>query len=471
MFSSNEETNLVLKAKEDIIFFVNESVDYNELLNLSVIDVLTEKAEEYYFNSPFVNELYRDFFLPYICIEEYLKNNRPSLIDVSESSDNLRAILLDYASKNGIQATGIYNHLLTKIKYNLAVVGTVMYLALKQLKNKKCKFINKENRTVAFCRTPAAYKKIIKILKENILYESSPGVGDMYGQLTIGCRLKCLVKAIRQQKVENNIVKRFFAKNNYNSIFFAFLEHYKKRAVHTFFYENVVNEVIKQNTFNTFVTGNNLDRFAVLEERIAKDNKLKLVCIPHGIEYGYKFPKCFVGDEFFTMSQNAADSLNRLYATDKFIFDKSVVNKLFRNTRKISDVEPRIIYFSEPREPEVNIRILKELLQYFKEKSIPIFIKHHPKDVLSDYVAFDGKITEIKDLDEAICRNICLSRKSTTLLEGVYNDSQCAAIIINQKDKSIFFTFPSLQDEHIAVYYTVKEAAEWAFNQYELMLK
>ena len=160
------------------------------------------------------------------------------------------------------------------------------------------------------------------------------------------------------------------------------------------------------------------------------------------------------------MSENAAKHLNNLYGTNKFVFNKEIVEGMFKVKSAKSLTERKIVYFSEPREPEVNIQILKGLLDYLANTKL--CIKHHPKDNLSDYEEFNGKIEVIQDLTDAIQGNICLSRKSTTLLEGVYNDSLCGAIIINEKDKAIFYNFPSLQDDAIEIFKSIEEAASWA---------
>lgn len=470
MYPNKNNSEHRLKVKGNIIIFKNEKIDYNELLDLSVVRILEEKAKDYFFDSPFVNELYRDYFLPFICIEEYMKDKVVEVIDIREASSCLKAILLDYAVRNNILVQGNSNYLLARTKYNIYIAITAMYLGLVQFKNKRGDSVNKKNQTISFCRTQASYKKISKVLDDNILYESAPGVGDIYGHLSLVKRWKCLFNAIKQQKIEIKKMKEFMNGNNYTHIYYSALEYYKKRTVHTFFYENVAENIVLENHFKKIITGNNLDRFAILEERLAQKQNLVLECIPHGIEYGYRFPKCFVGDKFFAMSQNAVNCLNKLYSTEKFVYDKNLTELIFKVANEKKDRKPCIVYFSEPREPEVNIRILRDLLAFLNYKNIPLCIKHHPKDKLDDYKEFSGRIIEIKELHEAICGNVCLSRKSTTLLEGIYNNSRCAAIITNQKDKSIFFNFPSLQDSNIAVYYNTRDAAEWAVIQYNLLL-
>lgn len=457
------EDNGQLIAQGNTIMLSTETVDYNELFILSVLETINEKAHEYYFDTPFVNELFRDYFLPLICIEHYLNDKDVHFIDATKASNELRGILCDYAEIHGIKYKGKTNIFISRIKYCAYVALTYIYLGLKQMIKKSSPKgdICEENKTISICRTPAAYKKIIKIYDKNVFQEEKPGEGNVYNLLSKKSLWDCLKNGRKQASKEIKKLKTFLFDRNYENIYYASLSYYKIRVVHTFFYENVIEKIIQDGKYSTFITGNNLDRFAVIEEGIARRNNLELICIPHGIEYGYRFPKCFIGDKFFTTSKYTASYLNELYSTNKFVFDKDIANRIFRVSSDLK-LETRIVYFSEPREPEVNILILKELIKFFKERNTTLYIKHHPKDDLSDYKEVECDIVEIKDLNEAICNNICLSRKSTTLLEGVYNQSQCAAIIVNEKDNAIFKTFPSLQDENIEVFYSIKDAANWS---------
>jgi hypothetical protein len=79
---------------------------------------------------------------------------------------------------------------------------------------------------------------------------------------------------------------------------------------------------------------------------------------------------------------------------------------------------------------------------------------------------FDKKIKFIDEFKEAICSNICFSRKSTILLEAIYNNSQAAAILTNNKDRIIFNTFPSLKDDKINVFYDKDELFNWLMKEY-----
>jgi hypothetical protein len=101
-----------------------------------------------------------------------------------------------------------------------------------------------------------------------------------------------------------------------------------------------------------------------------------------------------------------------------------------------------------------------------EKKQMQLSIKLHPKDKKSDYEKYESRVNFIEDFNDAVSRNICFSRKSTTLLEAVYNGSVSGAILINAKDIAVFNTFPSLQDEKIKVFNSTSDLFKWLKSEY-----
>ena len=62
--------------------------------------------------------------------------------------------------------------------------------------------------------------------------------------------------------------------------------------------------------------------------------------------------------------------------------------------------------------------------------------------------------------------NICVSRKSTVLLEAVYNNSTSIAIITTNKDRNVFETFPSLKSDKIIKTYSTDDLLEQILKHY-----
>ena len=87
----------------------------------------------------------------------------------------------------------------------------------------------------------------------------------------------------------------------------------------------------------------------------------------------------------------------------------------------------------------------KNLLIQLKEKS--------GKDLIIDCslnILPLKSIKFIEDFNKAIQSNICISRKSTILLEAVYNQSKSIALLVDPQDKFEFENiFPALLDTRI----------------------
>jgi hypothetical protein len=226
----------------------------------------------------------------------------------------------------------------------------------------------------------------------------------------------------------------------------SFCEKYGLRLLHTHLYELAINKLFSENLNSTFYTGQNLDRYAIVEDVTSKRYNIKTVNIPHGLEYGFKCPYGFTSDVFYANSRNAAEYLNKLYNTNKFIFDIDVTTKMF----KLDKGQPHpkyVVFFTEPRDVYVNLDILNQLKPLLDKDGIALHLKLHPIDKESNYSHLGLDI--ITDYNMSLTGNICIARKSTILLEAVYNDSISIAIITNVKDQSTFINLPSLNDERI----------------------
>ena len=247
---------------------------------------------------------------------------------------------------------------------------------------------------------------------------------------------------------------------NYSGVNSKYLisKFYSKRLVHSSLYEKLLDNYFRKKNISILYSFNNLDRFSIMEEQISKKYQIKLICLPHGLEYGFIFPKPFTGDEFFTTSKLASTYFNSLYKTDKFVFNKKIIMQLFKN-KNYGTIHRKIVFFTEPREAEVNHYIIKTLLPLLHSLNFPLSVKLHPYDNLNDYIDYDIEI--IKDFKSAIYGNICFARKSTILLEALYNNSKASAIILNQKDKTIFNNFPSLQIDAIEQANSINELVNW----------
>ena len=89
-------------------------------------------------------------------------------------------------------------------------------------------------------------------------------------------------------------------------------------------------------------------------------------------------------------------------------------------------------------------------MEYLLTLGVKLHIKLHVKDSVENYSEIMHKIVRIDSFDDAIFGNICIARKSTVLLEALYNHSTSIAVILTEEDQSLMESgFPSLNDPKI----------------------
>ena len=230
------------------------------------------------------------------------------------------------------------------------------------------------------------------------------------------------------------------------------LNYYRKRLPHKVLFEYILDSVLTTNYIQSFYTGNKEDRYAILETKICRKHGVPIYCIPHGLEYSFKFPLGLAGDIFYTTTSAAKIYLSRLYGdSSKFVYDYFVADLMFNKSEFVSSKSRElIVFFTEPRDVFVNLKIINILIK----SGVEFFVKLHPNESKDDYKVFPVEINFIEDFNDSITSNICISRKSTILIEALYNGSKSVSILIDPKDESYSrLIFPSLSDESIVKYF------------------
>ena len=166
-----------------------------------------------------------------------------------------------------------------------------------------------------------------------------------------------------------------------------------------------------------------------------------------------------VGDIFFATSEFAADYFNMLYNTKKFVFRKEIMDHMF-NRHYMRNKKRSVVFFSEAHEPDVNIEIINGLKKLLDAYNIDIIVKPHPRENLKFYNSIEN-VKLITDFDYAITDNICIARRSTILIEALYNNSDANAILINTNDYAVYKNYPSLQDKKINVFFNIEALASY----------
>lgn len=141
-----------------------------------------------------------------------------------------------------------------------------------------------------------------------------------------------------------------------------------------------------------------------------------------------------------------------LFADNMFKTDKE-----FPNAKK---GQRQVVFFSEAHEPEINLEIIEKLCSVFEKKGIKLVLKPHPRENINFYKSVMDKIKYETNFDEAITGNICIARRSTTLVEALYNGSESYALLTNVNDYSVYKNYPSLQDSRITAFNDAEKLAE-----------
>jgi hypothetical protein len=241
---------------------------------------------------------------------------------------------------------------------------------------------------------------------------------------------------------------------------FSIFSDYWKRIPHKALYEACVNEILKLNEESAeFYSGEKEDRFAQLQTRCCSKAGKHLNCLPHGLEYGFKFPGGLCGDRFYCFSDKARKTLNSIYSSDKFFFSDEIVNEMLGIKSEEAGVSiARTCFFTEPRDQEVNFEIINVL----NDLGVEFSLKLHPLESLDTYQLKFPNISVIQDLSDALKSSVCLARKSTVLIEAAQRGSIAVAVLMNRKDR--FYAdhlFPSLSSEKISKAYSLAELRKY----------
>jgi hypothetical protein len=444
------------------ITFKGQKLSIDALYTSAFLKASDAFAVEVNFDSYFVNELFISTFQPYLAFKQFIESESISKIILDKPSVLLHALSLDIAKTQGVVIEGERGSLFlwkNRLRAYVFFLATALYLVVCMIRIPRRKVsINHPQDIFILSRTASAEKKF-----RNFSYpkhvEDFQSKTAMYSYYGVFRRVYWVVQSywnafFHLSKIKTK-VKEHAGKYSV-AITYSF---YSSRMVHTLLYEKLLNAFFKEHSHQTLYTGNNLDRFSVVEEVLARKYGIKTVCIPHGLEYGFRFPKGFSCDIFYATSSNSASYLNALYQTEKFIFDQAIANRIFTISSAKNDSVKKAVFFTEPREVRVNVFIIKHLIPKLKEINVLLYIKLHPKDSETNYASFD--IQFIDCIEEALVGNVCFARKSTVLLECIYNRSKAAAILTNSKDEALFYTFPSLQLEEIHITKNIDSLFAW----------
>lgn len=235
------------------------------------------------------------------------------------------------------------------------------------------------------------------------------------------------------------------------SVFWAYWKRIPQKALYEACFEEILRLVPKD---SVLFSGEKEDRFAMLQTRCCAWSGINLTCLPHGLEYGFRFPGGLCGSTFYCFSEKARELLESIYSSKKFLYSDSVLNKMLginENCRK--EVSDRVCFFTEPRDQNINFEIIDQLI----DAGVKLSIKLHPLENQKIYQDRYPGVDIISDLEDGLSSSFCLSRKSTVLIEASQRGKQAIAVLVNRKDRFyVEHLFPSLSSEEIVKVYDFK---------------
>lgn len=448
------KNRLVVNGKD--IYYSDVKSNIDDLYGEDFYSFSNRVAESYYNELCCVNEVFSSVVQHYLALDFFIQNKNFDHIDVIHANSETKLYLFDIARKYNIPISG--RSFLEKLKISifcfvvrLASFGYLLFLMAKiPYDNNGIRISDK----FAVLRQKSAIQKFNKFEEIDKEYENPYHSNSVYRLFPIGKRLYWVIKAYRKSFSFYRQMKSFYEPLLGKNSVYQLYRFYQKRIVHAFLYEFLIDNYFSYFKGKTYFTGSNLDRFSVIEERLAIKHHIDTVCIPHGLEYGYLFPKGYSCNHFYATSEFAANYLNKLYNTKKFLYDENVVTKMFGLSNAIKH-EKKVIFFTEQQEYYINKSIILKIGPKLKSSGVKLYIKLHPGDTRAHYKGCNYDF--ITDYTLSLSHNICVSRKSTILLEAIYNNSIPIAILTTERDKSIFNTFPSLQSDKIIKTYSVEE--------------
>jgi len=456
----------VVHAKGRLSLENDLTLDVSEVYNQNFIVELNEKSKNLSWTSDYINELFMFFFMK---IKSHEKMFR--LKQVSELKVNNKAKLsweVFSAAKNAqvsISNIEVIKHYVksvffTFISFFLVLVTSLAFPLLAFLK--PMKKVKPSTRDFAIIRSPASLSKLKFLQADNQatfyfddLFTLKGSSNSLYSVLSLRKKLFSLL--LIPVFSLTDFVKLFrdsvclFGVSQVGFILF----HYALKVAHKCMYEYYLSNIMcyHKGEGQAYITAHKEDRFAVVDAKLSKTQSLKLICIPHGVEYSFYVPTGLPGNVFFCTTRKAAEHLNYLYNESKFEFDKSIASKMFSLNAPPVEAK-KIVYFTEALGTDINIKIIRAIVEF----GVPFYVKLHPKDKPSNYVEFSDEFKYIEEFNIAISNNICLARKSTVLVEALYNNSSSIAVVVESFDKAyVNCMIPSLLETDISQVTTMLE--------------
>ena len=421
--------------------------------------------------SEFTNELYHYYFMPIIYKFLYFQETHKAQQIYFEGKHPDFYIVAGYFLENKIKINGLkflklklyflyFNRIALYFKSQIISLGVIIFKAIQNAKMFSNQIDIKNE--FALIHSKSSYRNIEKLkLELNYYYDDIKGrfkekpnkkAVSFYKMISIVDYLKLIIKSFM---LTHDIFKQLAATSKTMLGDFGgihAMNFFSTRIGHYILIKQSYKNIFNCHSGVKFYSGERESRYGILAMTVSKIYKNYSIAIPHGMSYSYKYPLGLFGQKYYSPTKKESQYLNEIYSETKFIFDKNVMKKIYQ-VDEILKKETQIVFFTEPRRQFVNFLIIENLV---RELNQTLFIKLHPLESKGDYKNIKN-ITFIDNFDEAIQSNICISRKSTILIEALYNKSKSIAILVDEQDIFDYNnSFPSLLDSSINKCYSYK---------------
>lgn len=438
----------------------NTSLGFSCLRDDRFIKKLGEEYSSFSLNSCYSNELFVNF---YIKKKEWetLVEKEDELIETDMAGmDGL--IWNDIASKNKTKKISFLSSFFMHFSLVVSAIALMGFCAIKSLFSKKITLPLTKN--IAFVRSRATSSKINKVKDKFDFICISEGV--TFRDESMLSLFNCipfyffvlkfpylLLSSCKDLLLIRRELSFFFKESSVDKVVKFYTQRVLLKSIYKLMICCVVKKQKKVNPDLKIFTGNKEDRFAMVEQKIATETHCELICIPHGLEYSFKFPTGIAGDTFYCTSYASYILLNQIYDNKNFIFDADLNESIYSSGEKgISNKEKKIYFFTESRDINVN----RNIISLLNKNGVEFKVKLHPADSITNYS--DLNIEVESDYNTSLTNSVCIARKSTVLLEALYNNSTAIAFLIDSKDDYYAtYVFPSLSDDQIKRAFTIEE--------------
>lgn len=443
------EHNCILHEDRRILFDALYTNEFYEYLNSA--------ASDFNFGTVIDNVMFCYFLRPMLTFVFYFKTNRIEYIQIKKCGKFDRQIIISAAFYLGIPCN------IKRIKmsstrhfYNRTIISlTALYLFLTASSEKYLPGKNNRGYDVWIIRDDAIRQKIYDRDKTVVLEENGIGRGSLYQNIIRKYRWKNVIKSYGRAHREYSLIKSVLAENRLNGLSILILPYFAKRLTHIFYWGYSLETLIENGIVgNSVISGNFCDAYAEVEKRISGKHAKTLIVLPHGLEDGFVFPNGYTGDVFYAVTECSCNYLNRLYHTDKFVYDGAVISNMLQ--KKAVGQAKRYVFFTDGTGNKLDIDLVIHLSKLLKQYEQKLYIKLHPHEKNIKYRDIPNT-DYICKIEDALCGNVCISRGSTVLVEAVYNSSVSIQVIAGDNNLACTNIIPSLEDERIAHVSNYKE--------------